>query len=431
MSILVDIPEINGCIAAGVSAGVELRLEQAKRLEVDLKSTIKATINATVLRLVTKLHAENVPAADGQLLCSAAIVLLSTGNICRDGNTPDGDWVQAVGEAPVTLVQGASVYFANAATEEALRIAASLIVATKVNYFKENHHTGQRGQDGGHYVQKVIMLHFANSPVDHMLGLAYQIGHWASTRSILTQLGVVGLKASVPILGVSAANRIAPAPDVVMRITSTPAGTARHSIAHEIFRKMIVHPIAVFCPSIGDYHGLSETVARIRADPAAYHIGHNYLTDNQPIAGWSDATALGLLGRVGSFGHHFMNTTTVMGSPAVKNDAYKNCPDYDPAFDSLMGSYKLAQLNSQKQGLESLCRSQTVDAGSYRSVCESFGKRPNETLLKAIEESSPEALDAKKLLEDERRAAISTKQRLDEIKAMADAAKPGPSSRVE
>lgn len=59
-----------------------------------------------------------------------------------------------------------------------------MIIATKVNWYQMNHHTGQSMTTAAGYTKKVLMLfdQHVNEDVERM---AHAIGHWPSTIKVL------------------------------------------------------------------------------------------------------------------------------------------------------------------------------------------------------------------------------------------------------
>lgn len=173
---------------------------------------------------------------------NAIVVLMNTGNIALIDNAPDGSWeAETVSAQGTTASKDIVEQFVTRA--EQLRVA-TVIAAAKVNFYKENHHVGQNQAEN--YCTKVLRLVYNVNANDigplkddaqcETIYRLYIVSHWASTLSLLSQLGLRGLRQTVAVAQVNAANIIRPATDISMRLASNPAGTAR--IAYELAKRM-------------------------------------------------------------------------------------------------------------------------------------------------------------------------------------------------
>lgn len=181
----------------------------------------------------------------------------------------------------------ASLELLAAAQQQAIILA----VATKVNWFKIGHHTGQGGLVG--FVQKTCKVLNIQVTTKEDIEAVWRLGHWFDTRRILNACGVPGLAFRnaagnlVPIQPLApAANPIEMGPEISRRIASNPAGTAKLSDCLAAIDAVKVIPAVNLIESVNlvDLKKWRETADAIAANPAAFHTGAKYLTGQDPIA---------------------------------------------------------------------------------------------------------------------------------------------------
>jgi len=163
-----------------------------------------------------------------------------------------------------------------------VRDAIALIAATKVNWFKCNHHTGGRVATG--FALKALRLvggaDYAVS--EEITSALWRAGHWFDTRCWLVALGVEDIVADAGAAR-ALAYRISADEAVAKRIRSAPAGTAAFCALFQGLRVIVDHPIAAHAnaPALPAYADWAALYDDIVAHPALYHIGAMYLTGKE------------------------------------------------------------------------------------------------------------------------------------------------------
>ncbi|KAF5394551.1 hypothetical protein PHET_11157 [Paragonimus heterotremus] len=146
----------------------------------------------------------------------------------------DGDWVNANYD-----VSSAITTVGKMLESTKMRACVSLIVATKVNYYQTNHHTGRSTTETSGYTAKTInkLLADSNLSNEEQVTLAHTLGHWASTKAVLRAcMGDRELEHPLDTIGMG---KIIPTSDALIRLVGVPAGWAKTGIAYAIATRMI------------------------------------------------------------------------------------------------------------------------------------------------------------------------------------------------
>lgn len=353
------IPGLNGNFEVGISAGVEAELVLSDKLEVFTIAANFAPVTG---------QPEGAPVM-GAVRCvwladTMRMTLLHLANKCKD------------------LPPALAAYVAGLINPSNVRQVGTMLVAAKVNFFKENHHMGQGHQESGAFVTKAIRAIYPTMEVSVMKTLIHRASHWCSTRSVLKQMGVANVKPFLPITGTL--DQLQPSQDVKLRLNGPPAGTARTAIAYNIFKRMIMHPIAAFCPNIGDFNGLAERYARIVESPLSFHIGAAYLCTRNMGPNFRDEDSHGLLGRVGTFGFVYMTKSTLMRSPHIANKQFQTIDDFDPQFHQFCLNWKQYAASKMLRVLKNIRTGGLAISEGYNALCEQFAIAPNPEAMAVV-----------------------------------------------
>lgn len=403
-SINLNLPKINGEFLAGLAFNTEKSLLQAKQLAVivtesnnnqsteKVKLSTDKSINATLIYLNHRLNVQNKTIAEKRLLIAGATVALRTGIIAfrsesDDGRSgaqcPDGEWFEE--DAAVLKHEMAShdaVSFIEECIDQSkLQRAANVIIATKINWFKENHHIGATTEHSGLFARQAIAAMYGKASVKALISAANQLGRWTSTRSVLSQLGLSGCLPTTPVLEASAA--LKPTDDITRQLKSAPAGTERLALSYTFASMMLKHPIAILCPNIENFESLPQAYANVLRRPAFYHLKAKYLTGYREM--YDDMEYAGFLGRVGAWANVFLPLyfqRMLMKSPHITS--YINAEDYDVDFEMKCSTFKTVRKNAQfcdNQCRERLSSAFGNVAATYGCVYEAFGVKPNTEAL--------------------------------------------------
>ncbi|APG78074.1 hypothetical protein [Sanxia Qinvirus-like virus 1] len=387
----INIPLINGDWEGGLAADGDLDLDGDDRLVILVRKgasdqqTMGRTVAATCLNLMQQGNYLDKTLRERCLMLSSVMVLLNCGLICTDNRSKanDGGWVEDKAKrVPVDAVNDESQKaIEEASSNVSKRIAATIIAATKVSYWKENHHTGSFTSKEMTYIKRVLRAVYhddmASDPA--MVATVHRIGHWASTKRTLHDLGVNGILGVTPIIHNLA--RLTPAEDIRKRISSTPAGTARTAIAYEISKRLLSSALGALCPNTMDFMPLKTTIDQILARPVRYHMGAHYLTGKGRDSMFRDEDSDRLLGRCGTFANYFLKGSTIMNSPHLKD--WRTKEDFSESFAQVCANFQIAARKRAKNTLSAYATTGASFNESYQATCEAWGLRPNMDIVAA------------------------------------------------
>lgn len=366
VNMTVTLPAVNGTYEAGLAAGSEEGLLDTMKLPILEHGTRKQNRTYVPLIIYNQLMAEGkqhlIP-----LLCSAAIALIDTDLIRTEnvgsGTTarkvPASDWRYATNaeiDAVTALgAPGGPGVPVLALSRESMQKAVTLMCGTKINWYKDNHHTGSGAASG--YIKKIInsmatadalaASAFLPGNDKERVDAVWRIGHWAPTRTILDSFGLAGCLKEDPFFAADGVVRkITAAADAKLRMDSLPNGTARCGIAYAGAKRLLTSTMAVFCPDLANFEQIATAHADILANKAGHHTGAAYLT-GKPREAYDDNLFKNHLGRIGSFIHITMKSSTLAKSPYIDGQAapanatraYQANDDFSPDFESAMAAY--------------------------------------------------------------------------------------------
>jgi hypothetical protein len=350
------LPDINGEIEAGIAAGVDASVADQRKLSVwseqdgaDLRhyalaSACWAYTNADFATEDVKGH---------YAVCAFAAIayeLIGDGDGDVKPATTEANYDKATVDAVLALL-----------TEENIRIAVTIMLASKVSWWITNHHTGGTPMSG--YALKVattnLKMDAANQ--DRITTMFHTVGHWCSTIRCLGILDIRGLRDVKPLYK-SKGYKIRMGGDILIRTKTMPAGTHRHGIAYAIVRRMRTHALFPYCPSIDTFGALAVVIKAIKDSPQNFHIGAYYLTGH-PRAPFDDNSAADFLGRCASFITGVFSTSTLARSPHISRmDPTTKSPvskasdyaDYHDNWNVLCNQYKTAVKTATKEQVEAV-----------------------------------------------------------------------------
>ncbi|CAK9294847.1 unnamed protein product [Gordionus sp. m RMFG-2023] len=238
----------------GLAAGTETALSESEKLAVvhlavkgktDVADSFvpyrrfNSMVNYAVYDIVKHTSFATMSRIDKKILLGSVYVCFSCKLICYKGETtvPDGDWRIVTRTKMAAYTNEENSIIAESMSKENLQLCVVLISAAKVNFYKENHHTGQGSTAG--YIRKVMRAKIGEQYEPKTVHVIHRVSHWASTRQVLTQLGLQHVALSTPLLNTGRETGITPTADLSLRINSNPAGTARHFVAHAFFRCLV------------------------------------------------------------------------------------------------------------------------------------------------------------------------------------------------
>jgi hypothetical protein len=169
---------------------------------------------------------------------------------------------------------------------------ATLLVSTKIAWWLTNHHVGQEPGQIKSYCGKVVRLDAALTASDvdkyELRNAIWALGKYCVTIPVLRALGVGDL---IDITDVNYPKREVPlkeltfsgAEDVKLRMVARPAGTADPCTYLAIARMAGASMFSVLLPAIAKYDEIVKIEEDIKAQPARYHMGAQFLTGRARI----------------------------------------------------------------------------------------------------------------------------------------------------
>jgi hypothetical protein len=184
---LIELPKLDGYLEAGIAAGVDPTLPEADKLPIHGKTTQEIYNNSVALTALRDFHDERT----NTLFITGVAAIVGCGMLRMRNGIPDGVWYES--NTATLIPEEARQGLIDKIMRESLTTANTIICATKVKYWLMNHHVGQtadRNTAVG-YVQRVLVLKFGSPLPANMVHAVHMLGHYASTRFILS-------KASIP-----------------------------------------------------------------------------------------------------------------------------------------------------------------------------------------------------------------------------------------
>jgi hypothetical protein len=210
--------------------------------------------------------------------------------------------------------------------------ALSVCLATKINFFRTNHHTGQGEMSG--FVKKVLsMLYpmlFKEAELRAVQDAVHNVGHWMSTHIGLNALGMftgkrVAISPVAALIGKAATNL---ATDFVARVDSLPAGTAPYAVVHATLKEFSTNKAFTVAPYAEEMFAAAEAIEELIAGSKkaaeekavdlrlTYHMGAMYLT-GQPRKVFTNPAPIGT---VGSFLLNLKGSSSLTASPLISKE---------------------------------------------------------------------------------------------------------------
>lgn len=383
MSNLNYFPRVNGPLPP-LNPGAQQYYEGIYKLHVIAEGELSFRVAHSIRNLTTSRLWATLDRFQQVLLTNAVAAVHNFSLLARTGNELDG---AIIIDPPGELDDFIDPRLAKHIDMELMKQIVAVICATKVNFFLENNHVGQ-GR-GNTYPERVIISYY--SPANFILGreIINIVAQWASTRKILSTLGIRNIIQVQPIfLGTGVYQRN---PQMNAMLSSNPAGTAKHFIAYKLFKKMLSSIAISVCPNITNFAILPVVILDILRNPAVYHTQARYLTGQ--IRDFDDADANAFLGRVGTYGRVFYPNSVIMTSPYLANEAYKNYDDYSEDFEQELNRIRLNFIQEPHSFIIS-DRTYTTSI-EYYSLAESFevenlGRMI--TMLDAINDAAEEGI---------------------------------------
>lgn len=439
MSVIqLTLPSFNGEVGAGLAAAAEKEIENALRLRVlwpvppqtsassttPGEKTGSSTTGATSRRVAqvdldgainhTQAYfllaeQDKAKSRDEKLLMLSSIYIILKGRLLGiDGEMEPSGFVtlpiDAMAVDRSALSEELIKLMAESREAENLSDAATILFAAKINFYKENHHTGQGtfATITSNYMKKCAEKVYGAAKAAQLWSTIHRVSHWASTIAILRLCDVKGLINFRPLYPFIDDNalKVKAAQDVMLRVKSNPAGTARTSIAYAVWQQMIASPVAIFCPGLSDAPELAALYLSI--DGAHSHMGAKFLTGKDRV--FDDTLANAFLGRAFIYMKEFVPRSTIMGSPHMKNG--ESYPDYSMEFKQLCTSFKKnmvaaaakIELGADITGLKEV----------LSRAAAAFGKNASTMALTAIAKAEKKAAEDRKAEDDQLGAGAST-----------------------
>lgn len=241
------------------------------------------------------------------------------------------------------------------ADKEQVQKIITLVVAAKVTWFTTNHHLGvplaaRQGGYQGFLFKVANTLNFQSFSYNTAAsrGDLYKLIHPWSTISVMRQLDPTRadqIKEVFP-LGVGHLT-IIKSQDVVLRIGSFPAGTAKYADIYAGLKSLVVHPLFVLCPGVASINAFLDAHTAVKNNPYNYGQAANYIGAN-PVRSVEDFSPFDTLF---SAVHVFVSSVLSSGT-LVKAAVFSSNPVNDPGFDAGWSQACAAYVRTAQQGVQ-------------------------------------------------------------------------------
>jgi hypothetical protein len=323
---LIDLPPVDGFVEAGIAAGVDPTLPQGDKLPINGDSLQRILHNA-----LGWAEGKNIPNAENKFLFYTGIAaIIGCGMLRKRNGIPDGDWY----ETSTNYIISDSTFDMLQLTmdKDAISRAATIVCATKVNYWLMNHHVGQTGEPNTAqgYIQKVLINKFGNNFPPGLVHVVHMLGQYASTRFVLQKAGIPNIldTEAIAFLG---SNEIQMTDDAKLRFNAPPAGTQKMAVCYEAAKRLAKFAYAKFCPNIEEFSVLPEIRHKVMSNPATYHVSAEYLC-GEKVSDYDDNFCDGFIGRLGVYIHAMAPRSTLARSPHFAESRVEGSADYDSAW---------------------------------------------------------------------------------------------------
>jgi len=354
--LLEGLPSINGAFEIGIAAGADPSIADNHKLvfqhsDISMHAT---AVNSAVWALKA-FHGSRQGMYVTCAYCAVYFGLLARG---------DGDWLRSAEpiEVKATDIEAIRPHI----TQDKARIALSVMIATKINWWVMNHHTGTGSLQGYSRKVAITLLNADTTTMAETADFMHTVGHWCSTKMVLTKLKIIPssitkLMEPDDYLG----QNLHVSMDILIRLKSLPAGTHKHGVAEGIMKRLLVHPMSKYSNVIAHARQIADSLELVRKEPYSYHIGARYLTDEDRKV-FNDSDAENFLGRLGTFASVFAEKSTLFKSPHVK-DKFMNYEDYDESYLQLCRSVKLGSINMDVSKIMKQMSSYLSSSGSLKT----------------------------------------------------------------
>jgi len=337
---LSGIPEVNGAYEVGLATGVDASLSDSDKICVPHMAA-----NAHVAAVGAAAWAFNkFTGADRCDYVAAAYAVVKYGLVSPDS----GDSRLGTTASSVALASGDA--FQSFISEATIKRALLMVVATKVNWWTMNHHTGSGSIQGFARKTAFAVLGATDATLLDLSRCMYVVGHWCSTRRVLSAIGIPGVKVDRLYIKDQVSTFLV-SEDVKVRLRSMPAGTHKHAIVYAIAKRMAGNIMAEYSPVLSECEPILDMYHVISMDAANYHIGSLYLTGYKDQS-FSDAAADVVLGRCATFIMSFYPNSTIAASPHISKAAASSrsriskASDYEDFDDSYQAICNAVRMKS-------------------------------------------------------------------------------------
>lgn len=345
--------EQNGITEVGLAAGADAVLNPDRKLRVLRNCHDPAKLIECAL---SYLETTSISDPIGKRIIVAAIYALFNYDLVRlDKLELDHVWVTSKGNVVNQIVP----------TVKEIMEALTLIIATKVNFYSTNHHTGQSIVTG--YPAKVVKAIYENWDLSIATDTLHTIGHWASTPLMFR---IFGLEHDESAVGTGKGYTVSISRDIALRLDSTPAGTAKLGLCYNIASRLRGHEILPYVPNIDVITNAIKAYHEVMGNRCRYHISSSVIT-GQPRLEYDDSVydePLAILGTFSAicFPNASFNKSPILCGPS--GNRYKELNGYDSGFEKMCLTY-MSSLRVDKETAKSIFKSVAKrDAKKVRDV---------------------------------------------------------------
>ncbi len=347
----VKLKAFDGAVTAGLAALGDDSLPEAERLPVP----VNANLDVHQLAVYAAANAVSNPLVGANrdcraLVANAAYLVVGYGLVAKGLDAGGGD----IRDVPQSFTSQAMINDAESLlNEENLKKAATIIMASKVNWWETNHHTGPGCFSP--YMAKVVSTTYPKADRARLKKWVHAAGRWASTHQALKSFKITCARNTSSRWQISPRHVITMADDITIRNESLPAGTEKHAICHAAFKKYHAHVGFIIASNKRILFACVEEVQKLLKDTAEhrvaveggkfdvadprtyYHKGATFL-NNKPRKKFASAEATGIVGSI--LYHHFKRASMTKSAHIFfrSTKVYEQSDSFDVDFDMKMAA---------------------------------------------------------------------------------------------
>jgi hypothetical protein len=316
--------ENNGYAEIGIAAGTDAILSNERKLAIKEKCfEIPILIQCALTHLVN-LNAFTTECK--RILVSGVYAIFLYDLVNLNGTDIDTKLVTEFGNVTVDIVP----------SSEDIKNALNLIMATKVNFYSSNHHTGQTVVSG--FPAKVSKLLYPNIDLGLMTDVLHVLGHWCNTSMAFKIFGLINKATGI---GHGNGREVKLLDDFKLRLNTNPAGTAKLGLCYAALNRLRNTPLIGCVPNVEVLQNVVRTYKKVMSNRIAYHINAGVIS-GEPREIYDDNMFDSALAILATFTMKLFPNSSINKSPIISGpngDRYKDLEGYNVQFEKTCIAY--------------------------------------------------------------------------------------------